>query len=236
MSYYKWQEDSLPASTVRVEAQDILRWVYLWMGFGLLVTAGVAVVTVNTPALLALLASPVLWIALISELILVFALSTALPRLSPAVASLMFFVYAALNGFTLAGIFLVYTGASISAAFVATAAMFGAMTIVGFTTQIDLTRFGSFLFMGVIGLLVAMLVNLFLASSGLNLIISIVGVLLFTGLAAYDTQRIRAMAAQPQLQEDGSLAMKLSIIGALALYLDFVNMFLFLLRLLGSRD
>ncbi|NPV68456.1 MAG: Bax inhibitor-1/YccA family protein [Anaerolineae bacterium] len=236
MSYYKWQEDSLPASTVRVEAQDILRWVYLWMGFGLLVTAGVAVVTVNTPALLALLASPVLWIALISELILVFALSAALPRLSPAVASLMFFVYAALNGFTLAGIFLVYTGASISAAFVATAAMFGAMTIVGFTTQIDLTRFGSFLFMGVIGLLVAMLVNLFLASSGLNLIISIVGVLLFTGLAAYDTQRIRAMAAQPQLQEDGSLAMKLSIIGALALYLDFVNMFLFLLRLLGSRD
>lgn len=236
MSYYKWQEDSLPASTVRVEAQDILRWVYLWMGFGLLVTAGVAVVTVNTPALLALLASPVLWIALISELILVFALSVALPRLSPAAASLMFFVYAALNGFTLAGIFLVYTGASISAAFVATAAMFGAMTIVGFTTQIDLTRFGSFLFMGLIGLLIAMLVNLFLASSGLSLIISIVGVLLFTGLAAYDTQRIRAMAAQPQLQEDGSLAMKLSIIGALALYLDFVNMFLFLLRLLGRRD
>ncbi len=236
MSYYNWQEDSLPASTVRVEAQDILRWVYLWMGFGLLVTAGVAVVTVNTPALLALLASPVLWIALISELILVFALSAALPRLSPAAASLMFFVYAALNGFTLAGIFLVYTGASITAAFVATAAMFGAMTIVGFTTQIDLTRFGSFLFMGLIGLLIAMLVNLFLASSGLNLIISIVGVLIFTGLAAYDTQRIRAMAAQPQLQEDGSLAMKLSIIGALALYLDFVNMFLFLLRLLGHRD
>lgn len=236
MSYYNWQEDSLPASTARVEAQDILRWVYLWMGFGLLVTAGVAVVTVNTPALLALLASPVLWIALISELILVFALSAALPRLSPAAASLMFFVYAALNGFTLAGIFLVYTGASITAAFVATAAMFGAMTIVGFTTQIDLTRFGSFLFMGLIGLLIAMLVNLFLASSGLNLIISIVGVLIFTGLAAYDTQRIRAMAAQPQLQEDGSLAMKLSIIGALALYLDFVNMFLFLLRLLGHRD
>lgn len=236
MSYYNWQEESLPASTARVEVQDILRWVYLWMGFGLLVTAGVAVVTVNTPALLSLLASPVLWIALISELILVFALSAALPRLSPVAASLMFFVYAALNGFTLAGIFLVYTGASISAAFVATAAMFGAMTIVGFTTQIDLTRFGSFLFMGLIGLLIAMLVNLFMASSGLNLIISIAGVLIFTGLAAYDTQRIRAMAAQPQLQEDGSLAMKLSIIGALALYLDFINMFLFLLRLLGSRD
>jgi len=148
----------------------------------------------------------------------------------------MFFVYAALNGFTLSGIFLVYTGQSITAAFVATAAMFGAMTIVGFTTAIDLTRFGSFLIMGVIGLLIAMLVNLFLASSGLGLLISVVGVLIFTGLTAYDTQRIKAMAARPHLQEDGSLAMKLSIIGALALYLDFVNMFLFLLRLLGSRD
>ncbi len=233
MSYYRWQEESLPASTVRVEAQDILRWVYLWMGFGLLVTAGVAVVTVNTPALLSLLASPVLWIALIGELILVFALSAALPRLSPAVASLMFFVYAALNGFTLAGIFLVYTGSSISAAFVATAAMFGAMTIVGFTTRLDLTRFGSFLFMGLIGLLIAMLVNLFLASSGLSMLISVIGVLIFTGLTAYDTQTLKEMARAGFADEE--VASKSAVMGALRLYLDFINLFLMLLRIMGRR-
>jgi FtsH-binding integral membrane protein len=238
MSYYnKFQSDAIVApARAAVDMQEILRWVYLWMGFGLATTAVAAVVTVNTPALVALLASPVLWIALIAELILVFALSATIMRLSPAAAAVMFFVYALLNGFTLSGIFLVYTQTTISAAFMATAALYGAMTIVGFTTQIDLTRFRSYLMMGLIGLLAAMVLNIFIGGSGLSMLISVVGVLLFTALTAYDTQKIKHMAQNAEVQGDGSIAMKLSIIGALTLYLDFVNLFLFLLRLLGGRD
>lgn len=237
MSIYNWQDETLSAPPVaRADVQEILRWVYLWMGFGLLVTAGVAALTVNTPALLGLVASPVLWIALIAELALVLILSAALQRLSPAAAAALFTGYAALNGFTLSGIVLVFSGGTIAAAFVATAAMFMAMTIVGFTTKMDLSRFGSILMMAVIGLLVAMVINIFLASSALNFIISIVGVVVFTALTAYDTQKIKHMAATTSIQQDGSVAMKLSLIGALTLYLDFINLFLFLLRLLGGRD
>lgn len=236
MSYYNWQDEAVVSPVARLDVQEIFRWVYLWMGFGLLVTAGVSVLTVSTPALLNLLFGPVLWIAVIGELILVLALSAALPRLSPTAAAAMFTGYAALNGFTLAGIFLVYTGGTIASAFVATAAMFGAMTVVGFTTRMDLSRFGAFLMMAVIGLVVAMVLNIFLGSSALNMLISVIGVLVFTALTAYDTQKIKRMAASAEVQQGGSLAMKLSIMGALTLYLDFVNLFLFLLRFLGSRD
>jgi len=236
MSNYSWQEDALSSPISRVDVRSVLQWVYLWMALGLLVTAGVAFLTVNTPALLGLLASPALWIAVIAELALVLILSAALPKLSPGLASLLFFAYAALNGFTLAGIFLVYTGGTITAAFGATAALFGAMTIVGFTTKMDLTRMGTYLMMGLIGLVIAMLINLFLGSSGLDLVITLGGVLIFTALAAYDTQKIKRMANSVDIQADGSLAMKLSVMGALMLYLDFINLFLFLLRLLGRRD
>jgi len=236
MSNYSWQEDALSSPISRVDVRSVLQWVYLWMALGLLVTAGVAFLTVNTPALLGLLASPALWIAVIAELALVLILSAALPKLSPGLASLLFFAYAALNGFTLAGIFLVYTGGTITAAFGATAALFGAMTVVGFTTQMDLTRMGTYLMMGLIGLVIAMVINLFLGSSGLDLIITLGGVLIFTALAAYDTQKIKRMANSIEIQADGSLAMKLSVMGALMLYLDFINLFLFLLRLLGRRD
>jgi FtsH-binding integral membrane protein len=236
MSNYNWQEDALSSPVSRVDVRSVLQWVYLWMALGLLVTAGVAFMTVNTSALLNLLATPALWIAVIAELILVLVLSAALPKLSPGLASLLFFAYAALNGFTLAGIFLVYTGGTITAAFGATAALFGAMTVVGFTTQMDLTRMGTYLMMGLIGLVIAMLINLFLGSSGLDLVITLGGVLIFTALAAYDTQKIKRMANSVDIQADGSLAMKLSVMGALMLYLDFINLFLFLLRLLGRRD
>lgn len=236
MSSYNWQDEAIVSPVARIDVQEVLRWVYMWMGFGLLVTAGVSVLTVTTPALVNLLASPFLWIAIIGELILVVALSAALPRLSPTAAAALFTGYAALNGFTLAGIFLVYAGSTIASAFVATAAMFGAMTVVGFTTKMDLSRFGSFLMMAVIGLVVAMVINIFLNSSALNLLISVVGVLVFTALTARDTQKIKQMAATAEVQQGGSLAMKLSIMGALTLYLDFVNLFLFLLRFLGGRD
>ncbi|MBN1965146.1 MAG: Bax inhibitor-1/YccA family protein [Anaerolineae bacterium] len=212
----------------------MLRWVYLWMALGLFVTAGVAYMTVNTPALLSLLTGPAVLIAFVVELILVFSLAAALPRLSPGVAAVMFFAYSALNGFVLASIFLIYEIGTITAAFGATAALFGAMTIVGFTTKLDLTRMRTFLMMGLIGLVIAMVVNMFIASSGLDLIISIVGVLIFTALTAYDTQKLQRIAANPTIQSDGSLAMKLSILGALTLYLDFINLFLFLLRILGG--
>ncbi len=237
MSYFNWQQEALPTSGIRVDVQQVLRWVYAWMAFGLLVTAGVAFVTVQTGALVALMStSPLLiWGAVIVELILVVALGAAIGRLSPAAAGLMFFAYAALNGFVLSSIFYIYEIGSIVSAFAATAALFGAMSIVGFTTHVDLTRWGSFLFMGLIGIIIAMVVNMFLGSAALDTLISLGGVLLFTGLTAYDTQKIKRMAASPTVQGEGSLAMKLSILGALTLYLDFVNLFLFLLRLLGGR-
>ncbi len=236
MSYYNWQDDALPTPTTGVSVQQVLQWVYVWMTFGLLVTAGVSFVTVNTPALAGLLLNPaVLLGAIIVELILVVALAAAAMRMSPAVAGAMFFVYAAVNGFTLAIVFFAYELGSIASAFAATAALYGAMTIVGFTTELDLTKMGTYLFMGLIGLVIAMLVNLFLGSSGLDLVISVAGVLIFTGLTAYDTQKIKRMAALPVVQQDGSAAMKLSIRAALTLYLDFINLFLFLLRLLGGR-
>jgi len=235
MSYYNWQDDAIPAPASRINVQSVLQWVYVWMAVGLLVTAGVAFLTINTPALANLAASPVIWVAFIGELILVFALSAALPRLSPGVASMMFFVYAALNGFTLSVIFLIYTGGTIAAAFGTTAALFGAMSVIGFTTKMDLTKYGTYLMMALIGLVIVMVINIFLQSSGLDLLISLVGVILFTALTAYDTQKIKRMAASAEVNADGSTAMKLSIMGALALYLDFINLFLFLLRLLGGN-
>jgi FtsH-binding integral membrane protein len=234
MSYYNWQDDAIAVPSARINIQSVLQWVYVWMAVGLLVTAGTAFLTINTPALANLLASPVIFVAFIVELVLVFGLSAALPRLSPGVASAMFFVYAALNGFTLSAIFFIYTGGTIAAAFGATAALFGAMSIVGFTTKTDLTRFRTYFMMALIGLLIVMVINIFLASSGLDLLISLVGVVLFTALTAYDTQKIKQMAAAAETRADGTTAMKLSIMGALALYLDFINLFLFLLRLLGG--
>ncbi len=163
------------------------------------------------------------------------ALGAAFRRLSFPVAALMFFAYAALNGFTLSLIFIVYDLGAISKAFLSATAAFGVMTVVGYTTQVDLQKYRSYFMMGLIGLLVAMVINIFLRSNGFDILISMVGVVLFTALTAYDTQKIKLMASDPEINADGSLVMKLSIMGALALYLDFINLFLFLLRLFGRR-
>lgn len=225
---------SLPTS---VDVQPVLRLVYMWMGFGLLTTGVVAWLTASTPALLSLALNPVVMIgSMIASLVLVFVLSGAINRLSGNMAGALFFAYAALLGFTLSTIFLVYSLGSIANAFVTTAVMFGVMTAIGFTTNIDLSKFGSFLTMALIGLVVAMVINMFIGSSALDMVISMFGVVLFTGLTAYDTQRIKEMAAQPQFQSGGDMTLKVSIMGALSLYLNFINLFLFLLRLLGSRD
>jgi FtsH-binding integral membrane protein len=173
------------------------------------------------------------WGLLLATLGLVFFLSFRINKMSVATAQTSFLVYAGLLGVALSWIFIVYELGSIAQVFFITAATFGAMSLWGYTTKRDLTGIGSFLFMGLIGIIIASIVNLFLASSGLSWVISIVGVLVFTGLTAYDTQKIKEMY---YAGDDGTVAGRKAIMGALALYLDFINLFLMLLRLFGNRD
>jgi FtsH-binding integral membrane protein len=176
--------------------------------------------------------SPLMWVLVLAPLGLVFALSFGINRLSAGTALMLFFVYAGLLGLSLASIFMVYTGASITRVFFISAATFGAMSLWGYTTQRDLTGMGSFMFMGLIGIIIASLVNIFLKSSGLDWAISVLGVLIFVGLTAYDTQRIKEMYS---VQDDGTVAGRKAVMGALSLYLDFINLFLMMLRLFGDR-
>jgi FtsH-binding integral membrane protein len=162
----------------------------------------------------------------------VFALSFGIQRMSAGTATLLFWMYAAVMGLSLGGIFLVYTGTSIARVFFITAATFGAMSLYGYTTGTDLSRFGSFLLMGLIGIVIASLVNIFIGSSALQFAISIVGVIVFVGLTAYDTQRIKDMYLE---SDAGEIADKKAVLGALALYLDFINLFMMLLQLFAQR-
>jgi len=180
----------------------------------------------------AIFSGPLMWILVLAPLGLVMVMSFGINRLSPAAALTLFFVYAGLLGLSLATIFVAYTGASIARVFFISAATFGAMSLYGYTTQRDLTGFGSFMFMGLIGIVIASLVNIFLHSSGLSWVISVVGVLVFVGLTAYDTQNIKEMYSP---MDDGTVAGRKAVMGALRLYLDFINLFLMLLRLFGDR-
>ena len=180
----------------------------------------------------AIFASPLMWVLVLAPLGLVMLLSFGINRLSANTALTLFFVYAGLLGLSLATIFLAYTGVSITRVFFISAATFGAMSLYGYTTQRDLTAIGSFLFMGLIGLVIASLVNIFLQSSGLYWVISVVGVLIFVGLTAYDTQSIKEMY---DVNDDGTVAGRKAVMGALRLYLDFINLFLMMLRLFGDR-
>jgi len=176
--------------------------------------------------------SPLMWVLVLAPLGMVFFMSFRINTLSASTALAMFFVYAGLLGLSLASIFLVYTGESITRVFFISAATFGAMSLYGYTTQRDLTGVGSFMFMGLIGIVIAMLVNMFLHSSGLDWAISVLGVLIFVGLTAYDTQRIKEMYSP---MDDGTVAGRKAVMGALSLYLDFINLFLMMLRLFGDR-
>jgi FtsH-binding integral membrane protein len=222
-----------PRSTtdVIVKQNDLIRKVYAWMGGGLAITAFMALITLSSPAILnAVLGNKLIFYGLIiGELALVFTLSGAISKLSAATATLIFIAYAALNGITLSVVFLAYTANSITSTFVITAGMFGAMSIYGSMTKRDLTSWGSFLFMGLIGVVIASVVNIFVGSSAVSWVISGIGVLVFTGLTAYDTWKIKELAAQ------GTEGRKPAILGALTLYLDFINLFLMLLRFTGSR-
>jgi len=214
--------------TISVANSGVMRGVYGWMGGGLLLTALVSLITASSPALLqAILGNRILFYALVfGELGLVVAISGAINRISSATASLLFLLYAALNGLTMSTIFVVYTQSSIASTFLITAGMFGAMSLYGYLTKSDLSSWGSFLFMGLIGVVIASLVNIFLQSSMLGWVMSLCGILVFTGLTAYDTQKIKQM---------GGSGRKGAILGALTLYLDFINMFLLLLRFFGNR-
>ncbi|MGV6871659.1 Bax inhibitor-1/YccA family protein [Pseudochelatococcus sp. B33] len=180
----------------------------------------------------ALFATPLKWVAILAPLAMVFFISFRIERMQAGTARALFLVYAALMGVSISSIFLVYTQASIVQVFFITAAAFGALSLYGYTTKRNLSGMGSFLVMGLFGLIIAMVVNLFLQSSGLQFVLSILGVLIFAGLTAWDTQRIKEMYYE---LDGGEVAMKKSVLGALSLYLNFINMFLFLLQLFGQQ-
>ena len=215
--------------------------VYGQMSVAMLLTAGVSWAVGTNPAFVSVLYNPQTggmnilgWIIMFAPLIMVFGFGAVMARLSYAATQLYFYGYAALMGLSLSFIFLAYTQASIATTFLSTAAAFAGLSLYGYTTKKDLSGFGSFLIMGVIGLIVAMLINMFVQSAGLSFAISLIGVLLFAGLTAYDTQKIKVMYLQHAQSGDSEWLGKSSVMGALQLYLDFINMFLFLLRFMGN--
>ena len=217
-----------------IKLNAVMRNVYGWMTMGLLVTAAIALAVSNMGFFPS---QGIMFLAIFAQLGIVIGLSWAINRISATMAGMLFFIYAAVTGFTFSIFFLVFDFGSIAAAFLSTAGVFGAMTVYGLTTKTDLTKMGSYLMMGLFGLIIASLVNLFLGSSMIDFIISIAGVLIFTGLTAWDTQRIAAMAATRKMKVDSDDTLKFSIMAALTLYLDFINLFLFMLRIFGGgRD
>jgi FtsH-binding integral membrane protein len=204
--------------------------VYGYMAGGLALTGMVAYATASSGFYASIAGTPLFWLVILAPLGLVLALGFGINRMSAETAQVLFWAYAAMMGLSLGGVFLVFTGASIARAFFITAATFAAMTLYGYTTGTDLSRFGSFLFMGLIGIIIASLVNIFLASDALQFAISVIGVLIFVCLTAYDTQRIKEIYLSRRADTG-----KEAVLGALALYLDFVNLFTLLLQLTGQR-
>ncbi len=220
--------------TLQRYVAGVMRKVFGKMALGLFATAITSFLMLASPTLMGLLfsTSMTIWILFAAELGLVIYLSARIDKLSTGTATALFYIYSILNGVALTPIFLAYTGASIATTFAITAGTFGAMAIFGYVTRQDLSKIGSFLFMALIGLIVCGLVNLFLRNSMMELLISCAGVLIFVGLTAWDTQAIKRMCAEA----DPSMLGKVATMGALTLYLDFINLFLHLLRIFGSRD
>ena len=213
----------------------LMRKVYTWMALALVITGFTAYGVAHSPALMAMIFGNqiLFWGLIIAELALVFIVSGMINRLSLATATLLFILYSIINGATLASIFAVYSMSVIGQTFLVTAGTFGAMAVYGYFTKKDLTSWGRLLLMALIGLIIAGIVNLFLHNSTMDLIVSGIGVLVFVGLTAYDSQKIKHMLL---MQEDmGETAQKVALMGALSLYLDFINLFLYLLRFMG-RD
>ncbi|QQG65150.1 Bax inhibitor-1/YccA family protein [Desulfobulbus oligotrophicus] len=222
----------------RQQASTIfLAKVFNWMAAGLAVTGVIAYFVAQSGLVASLIASPIFFILVLAELGMVFYLSARIEKIQPGTATGLFVTYSALNGVTLSTIFLAYTHASIAATFLVTAGMFAAMAVFGLVTKRDLSGMGSFMFMGLIGLILASIVNIFLKSTAVYWAISAIGVLVFVGLTAYDVQKIKQIGEQGIMEQGEAAIRKGAIIGALALYLDFINLFLMLLRFFGgSRD
>jgi FtsH-binding integral membrane protein len=225
-----------------VRVNEFVRSVYNWMVMGLAVTGLIAWYVSGNDAIRGLIITetgitPLFWVLVIAELALVFSISGMVNRMSASTATALFLLYSALNGVTLSFIFIAYTGASIFSTFLICSLTFLACSVYGWTTKKDLTSIGSFMFMGLIGIIIASFVNFFLRSPAMYYAISYIGVVVFVGLTAYDTQKIKNMALTQPAGLDGEVVRKGAILGALALYLDFINLFLMLLRIFGGgRD
>lgn len=230
---------SVPRPTTDVMVNDFVRSVYNWMCIGLALTGFVAFYVSNSEAILRLVfGNRIIFFGLIiAELAMVFSLVSRVSKMRAGTATSLFVFYSALNGVTLSFIFLLYTSASIVSTFFICSATFLACSVYGWTTKKDLTSFGGFLMMGLFGIIIASLVNIFIRSSAMHMMISYIGVFVFVGLTAYDTQKLKNMALSQPAGLDGAVIRKGAILGALSLYLDFINLFLFLLRILGQgRD
>lgn len=214
----------------------LMRKVYVWMTLALVITGFTAYGVATSPGILqAIYSNQILfWGMIIAEFALVIGVSAAINRLSLTTATLMFILYSVINGALMSYIFLAYTASSIATVFFITAGTFGAMAFIGYTTKTDLSSIDKIVMMALIGLVIATLVNLFIKSEGFTLILSYVGVLVFVGLTAYDTQKIKQMLLQAP--DAGEGAQKMALLGALSLYLDFINLFIYLLRIFGKRE
>ena len=238
MKQENWYDvDSLRRSDLSMSTAfpELMRKVFVWMTLALAITGLTAFGVATSPSLVSMIfgSKVMFWGLIIAEFALVFAISGAIHKLSLSTATLLFILYSVVNGATLSVIFFAFSTAVIAKTFFITAGTFGAMALVGYTTKTDLTSMGKILIMALIGIIIASVVNMFVGSSGFDLIISYVGVLIFVGLTAYDTQKIKEMC---QMAPDaGESAQKLALLGALTLYLDFINLFLYLLRIFGNN-
>jgi FtsH-binding integral membrane protein len=231
------QQTSFSQGLSAAASRTILRNVYIWMTLGLIITGVISLMVANNPQMVYAIASNtgLLMGLIIGQVALVWFLSASIHKLSTGVAAALFALYSGLNGVTLSFIFLLYTASSIATVFFITAGTFAAMSMYAMTTKRSLEGWGHYLMMGLIGVIIASVVNIFLRSEGMYFIISIAGVLLFTALTAYDTQQIKKMSEKLTGEVGEEDFVRLSILGALRLYLDFINLFLYLLRLLGNR-
>lgn len=234
-SEYPYQnQDTNPIYLDDTLVSSALRRTFVWMALGLAITALASIFAVNSNLVDSIIEDGYLLLLLIAEVALVIFLSARVMKMSMPMATGSFVLYSVLNGLSLSPIFLVYTGESIATTFLVTAGTFGAMAVYGYTTKRDLSGMGSYLIMALIGVIIASVVNIFLGSSLLMWIVSFLGVGIFTGLTAYDVQKVKGMLAQTVGDEE--LSKRVSLLGALRLYLDFINLFLYLLRFFGRRD
>lgn len=233
---YNWNNraagSAIPQVAIDTGLRQYMLNVYNYMASGLALTGIVSYVAAASGFYYQIAHSGLLWLVILAPLGIVFAMGFGIQRMQASTAQLLFWAYSALMGLSLAGIFLVYTHTSIARVFFITAGTFAAMSIYGYTTRRDLTQFGSFLMMGLIGIILAGLVNIFLGSAGLQFAISLIGVVIFVGLTAWDTQKIKEMYVE---YDDGQIAAKKAVMGALTLYLDFINLFMLLLQFMGQR-